>query len=301
MNTTDRTLAAVAARQQQVFSRKQAVSAGLSRSAIRRRLRSGLFVTVGTHCLQFAGAELAWRGELTAGLLDLGDDALVAGRAAGALYGLDGFTEGPLEFRVPVSSRGRTTLGLVHAGPLLEPIDRGMVDGFRCTGPAPTLLQLAQTAGRDEVQAALDSAVRLGLLSPDFLRRRLDALRNRGVAGVTLLDELLVDGGVESWLERRFLQLVRAAGLPEPERQRIYRREGRHVARVDFSFPGTSVVAEVGGKKGYLTTAERQRQEARRNRLQLRGTIVYFFAREDVVDTPQEVVRVLRTALGRAA
>ena len=49
-------------------------------------------VVCGTQALCFAGVTLTYRRQLMAGLLDLGPDALVSGRAA--LLGLDGFDEG---------------------------------------------------------------------------------------------------------------------------------------------------------------------------------------------------------------
>jgi hypothetical protein len=78
-------------------------------------------------------------------------------------------------------------------------------------------------------------------------------------------------GGVESWLERRFLELLDGQRLPQPTMQRTYRREGIHVARVDFDFTPLPIVVEVGGRRGYFTSSERRRQEHRRNELQLLG------------------------------
>ena len=106
---------------------------------------------------------------------------------------------------------------------------------------------------------------------------------------------------MQSWLEREFEHLVRSAGLPMPRRQRVFRRDGRHVARVDFDFEPWPVVAEVGGRRGYLSADDRRRQEHRRNELQLIGKIVYFFTTEDVVETPGYVISTLRAALVAAA
>ena len=50
------------------------------------------------------------------------------------------------------------------------------------------------------------------------------------------------------------------------------------------------MVAEVGGRRGYLSADDRRRQEHRRNELQLIGKIVYFFTTEDVVETPAYVI-----------
>jgi len=53
----------------------------------------------------------------------------------------------------------------------------------------------------------------------------------------------------------------------------------------------------VGGQLGYLTRAERQRQERRRSELQLLGRTVHFFSYEDVTDDTTYVVATLRSAL----
>jgi hypothetical protein len=238
---------------------------------------------------------------LRAGLLDLGPDAVVAGRAAAALLGLDGFDEGPLEFFVPRSQRDRRTTGRVRSGPALLAADRTTVDGMVCTSAALTVIHLAGRGPRRAVGNALDSAVRLGLTTPEVVARRLALWRGHGAGGASLLDAVLVDAGVQSWLERRFLGLVRSAGLPAPTLQRVYRRDGRHVARVDFDFAPLPVVVEVGGQKGYLTRTERQRQERRRNELQLLGKMAYFFGYEDITEDEPYVVATLRAVLEVAA
>ena len=292
-----RALALLAAEQHEVISRDQALGLGVSRWAFQRHVASGVLVPVGMHTYRFAGTALTWPGQLQAGLLDLGPDALVARRAAAALHGLDGFEPGPLEFVVPRTHRDRRTAGEVHSGPPIPLLDRTRVHGLAVTSAALTVIQLAADATRNEVTNALDSAVRLGLLTPDLVRRRLAIHRHRSFPGGPLLDEVLADAGVQSFLERRFLRLVRHAGLPEPVLQRVHRRGSRLIARVDFDFAPLPVVVEVGGQLGYLTRTERQRQERRRSELQLLGRIVYFFTYEDVTDDPSYVVRTLRSAL----
>jgi hypothetical protein len=301
MNHIDRALAAQAAHQHGVFGREQAYQRGLDRWAVARRERDGLFVRVGTNSFRFAGTAISWHGLLQAGLLDLGPDALIAGRAATALHGLDGSTPGTLEFHVPRSQRARRTVGLVRSGINIAPMDRCFIDGMPTVTASLAVIQIAADGTRDEVTNALDSAVRMGRSSPAVLRRRLNALRYPGMPGVALLDEVLDDAGVQSWLERRFLRLVRAAGLPTPTTQRVYRRDGRHVARVDFDFAPWPVVVEVGGRKGYLTTQERQRQERRRTELQLLGKTMYFFSYHDVTADSRFVVHTLQAALGQAS
>ena len=142
MNDADRQLAALAAIQRQVFTRRQALDAGLTHQAVGRRIRSGLFVTVGPHTLCFAGSTLDWRGWLQAGVLDLGVGALVSGRSAAALHGLDGFPEGPVELLVPTERRRAGVAGYVSSSPSIGPSDRCVVEGLPVTSGTRTVLEL---------------------------------------------------------------------------------------------------------------------------------------------------------------
>jgi hypothetical protein len=78
---------------------------------------------------------------------------------------------------------------------------------------------------------------------------------------------------VESGLERQLVRIVVSTGLPVLLLQRRYELPGVGVARVDFEFAGLPIVVEVGGSRGYLSGAERQRQERRRNELRLSAQI----------------------------
>ena len=244
-----------------------------------------------------AGSPRCWEQELTAGLLDLGPGALVHGRAAAALHELDGFARRPVEFVVPRATRGVAPRWIVHTSLVLPAIDRVMVGPFPTTSASRTIIDLARTASVGELERAIDSAVRDGLSSPSFLRRRLTALRGSGRAGVRMLDELLVDSGGHSDLERAFLRLVRQAGLPRPSCQRVFRRDGRTLARVDFSFEPLPVLAEVSGRRGHSSDAERAKDGRRRNELQDAGYMVLDFTDSQVRREPTYVVATLRRAL----
>ncbi len=82
------------------------------------------------------------------------------------------------------------------------------------------MLDLAAAGASEERLAkAIDSAVRLRKSAVLVLTDRLAELRGSGHRGVRRLDFLLVDSGGESVLERKFLTLVREAGLPRPKTQ----------------------------------------------------------------------------------
>lgn len=301
MNGIDRDLAALAAAQRQVFTRRQTAEAGLSPSALWRRLASGQLVAYGPHTLHFAGVTLDFRGRLLAGLLDLGPQALVSGESAAALLGLDGYEEGPLQFLVPRRHKARSTVGEVTSSTAIGPFDKIVVDGLRCTSGTRTVIELIGRVGETRVGNAIDSATRQGRTTPSVVRRRLGELGRQGRAGVEMFDRVMESEGVQSWVERQFLRLVLAAGYGRPTLQRVYRRDGKHVARVDVDFEPAPVIVEIGGRRGYMSADERRRQEHRRNDVQLLGKVIYFFTTEDVVEDPGYVLAVLREALANAA
>jgi very-short-patch-repair endonuclease len=231
-----------------------------------------------------------------AALLDLGREAVVSHHAAAALHGFDGFARQPVELTMLRGARGRQANWRLHTTRRLEQIDRAEVEGFGCTTASRTIIDLAATASIKQLERAIDSAVRDGSSSPAYLQRRLSDLRGRGRRGVRLLDELLVDAGGHGDLERRFLELVRRAGLPRPTCQRILGR-GKTVARVDFSFEPKPVIVEVSGRRGHASDAERAKDARRRNELQELGFVVLEFTNRQVRDQPGYVLATLRRHL----
>ncbi|HET9601879.1 MAG TPA: type IV toxin-antitoxin system AbiEi family antitoxin domain-containing protein [Acidimicrobiales bacterium] len=293
----DRQLLAITARQHGCATVAQAFACGLTRNQVDHRVRTGRFERLGRRVLRIAGTAPSWEQQLTAGVLDLGSDALVSHRAAAALHGFEGFARDPVEFTLPRLGRGLHTSWTVHTSHHLRQIDRAEAAGFSCTSASRTIIDLAASATARELERAIDSAVRDGLTSPTFLSGQLRRLRGPGRAGVRLLDELMTDSGGHSDLERRFLALVRRAGLPRPTCQRIFRRDGTTLARVDFSFEPQPVLAEVSGRRGHASDAERAKDAHRRNELQAEGFIVLEFTDNMVRRRPGYVATTLRRRL----
>jgi hypothetical protein len=293
----DRRLGELARRQHGAFSRAQARAAGLSSSALYRRIARDQILVCGTAALHLPGTVLTWHGELQAGLLDLGPGARVSGRAAAQLLELDGFNGNWFEYLVPRSQRDRKANGLVHSTCSITALDCCTIDGLPCVSATRDVVELLAHASLREAGNALDSACRKHLTAQSVVRRRLEELGRQGRRGVAIFEQLMKAGAVESWLERRFLDVIRRAGLPVPMLQQRYELADVGIARVDFEYPLWSIVVEVGGQRGYLSLDERRRQERRRNALQLEGKTIYFFTREDVERDPGYVVRTLTAAL----
>jgi hypothetical protein len=263
--------------------------------------RRGMLQRAAPGVYTVAGSTGTWHQQLTVGLLALGEASWVSHEAAAELHALDRAQEGAVEFTVERTARGRRMPFAVHTTAAVPQIDRVMVDDFRCISATRTIVDLARARiPKVRLEAAIDSAVRQGLSAPAAIAERLDDLRGSGRWGARLLDDLLQDSGGHSMLERRFLELVRAAGLPRPTTQAIHQRGGTTFARVDFLFEPFGVVVEVSGRLGHSSPAERARDAQRRNELQDVGRAVYEYTWEDVTKRSTEVARTLMARLHQA-
>lgn len=269
-------IAALAAEQDGVVSADDLAASGLTPKQRRRRIERGWLERVAPRVFRVAGAPDTHRQRLRIGLLCLGERSWVSYESAAALHGLDRSDATAIEFTI---ERGRTPPRLpwpVHTSAMIAPTDPVIVNGFRAMSATRTVIDLAHArASVRRVEAAMDSAVRLGLSHPIVLAERLATLRGSGRWGCRLVDRILPDSGGHSPLERRFLTLVREGGHPRPTTQVVQRSAtGRHIARVDFLFEDHDLVVEVTGRLGHVSDAERARDAQRRNELQDLGLTV---------------------------
>jgi hypothetical protein len=287
-----------AAKQHGAISHKQLRSAGMSTKAQHTAIATGWLVPVEPAVVVIAGSPDTWHRQLWIGLLPLDERGWVSHEAAARLHGLDRSKEGVVEFTVPRRSRMLTCSAIVHTTGHVGPFDVLTVSGVQCASATRTIIDLARARiPAVRLEAAIDSAVRLGLSAPIVLERRLAELRGSGRWGARRLDQLLVDSGGESMLERRFLGLMREAGLPRPTTQAVQRSDGRHVARVDFLFEPFPVVVEVTGRRGHSLPAERDRDAQRRNELTDLGFRVYEYTWAHVTQRRSWVVSTMRRRL----
>jgi hypothetical protein len=239
---------------------------------------------------------------VAAGLADLAGFGVVAGRTDARLHGLDGFTGGALEYLVPRDKRHLSTEGLVCStrAPLIK-ADTIFVQGFRCVTAERLIVESAQFEfSQAETENAIDSAIRLRLVSEQRLRTRVIRDHRPHVNGSRLVFDALVDTGGESRLERWFLSLVRQARIDRPVLQKTFREGTRTIARVDAYFPG-GLVVELSGHGTHASRRQRQIDAQRRTELTLRGLRILTFTYEDVRDRPDWVIGQLREALAMAA
>ena len=270
----------------------------ITRHQLQRWIADGALERAAPRVWRIKGSADTWRQRLTLGTLSLGHPAAASHSAAAQLHEFDRTPADVVEFLVADARRGARLEAKVHSSKLIRPHDIVTVDGIRTTSATRTIVDLANIRVHpDRVRAAIDTAVRLQLSAPQTIAERVYDIRRRGRTGVRLLDELLLDSGGHTMLERHFLQLMREAGLPRPTPQVVFREGGRTVARVDFLYAEWGIVVEVSGRHGHSSPTERARDAQRRNELQDLGLQVYEFTWEDITQRPSQVVRTMRTRL----
>jgi hypothetical protein len=281
-----------------VIDRAELDRLGVTRHQLQRWVAGSRLEKVAPRVWRIGGSADTWRQRLTIGTLSLGHPAAASHSAAAQLHRFDRTPIDVVEFLVADAQRSSRLDAKVHGSKLIRPHDIVRVDGIATTSATRTIVDLANVRVHpDRLRAAIDTAVRLQLSAPRTIAERVYDIRRRGRTGVRLLDELLLDSGGHTMLERDFLRLMREAGLPRATPQVVFRDGSRTLARVDFLFAEWSIVVEVSGRKGHSSPAERARDAQRRNELQDLGLKVYEFTWEDITRRPGWVIRTMRTRL----
>jgi very-short-patch-repair endonuclease len=215
-----------------LFTTEEAIAQGLTSSALRwgettgrwRRVRKGVYAE---------GPDEPT--ELDRALAEVMARQVVAGgRLAGMVYGLDG-----------IASPGR-----VSRRRSLPPDRVALVHGVTCTDGLQTMIDLAAEVDDRHWEQALESALRMHLLTVADLGRSLQALGAARVAGTTRIRrvlELRPPGAppTESLLETLMVQLARRVpNLPAPDRQVPVGH-----ARVDLAWPDLGLFVELDGQQ----------------------------------------------------
>jgi very-short-patch-repair endonuclease len=241
--TADQRLAAVADAQNAQISSPQLAAIGFTIAMIRTRVEAGRLrrrhqgVYAVGHALDVA------LGNETAALLAVGPPVAAAFGSAAFLWGL--LLSPPPEAEVvvaaPRSSRSRRGIR-IHRSTTLTAKDVQLHHGLPITTPTRTLLDLAATRPQRELERALDEALHRRLTSPTKIRDAIARTPTHpGTRPLTaLLDPDRARGTTRSELEQRMLAIIRAAALPDPERNA---RIGPY--EVDLLWPAASLVIEV--------------------------------------------------------
>jgi very-short-patch-repair endonuclease len=242
-----------------VVTRQQLLTLGLTPRAIEHRLANGRLHSVMRGVYTVGRAELTPHGRWMAAVLSHGPEAALSHGSAAALWGIG--LEESAEIEVSIRSpSGSHRPGIrIHRRPSLRDSSFGSRDGIPVTSVVQTLVDLAADQRNARIEHSVSEADRLDLIDPEALRSAL--ADHRGQPGARRLQRILDRRTfrlTDSELERRFLDLVREAGLPVPLTRR--RLNG---FTVDFFWPKLGLVVETDGLRYHRTPIQQARDQRR--------------------------------------
>jgi very-short-patch-repair endonuclease len=288
-------LAVLAFAQHGVVSWRQLRQLGCSEAQICGRVASGLLLRVHRGVYAVGHARLSARGRWAAAVLACGDEARLSHRDAAALHDLQQIGSGA----VHVTAAKAHSVSGVTCHTTRDPARLGgtTIDGIPVTGLERTVLDLAAVVSDQRLRGLLEELERRGR----FDVRRLETEMRGGIGhhGIGRLRLALrpvssTPPATRSSLERDFLTLVRAAGLPEPSVNVVVVGE-----LVDFHWPQQRVIVEVDSWLYHHSRRSFEDDRRRTNRLGLARQLPLRFTDTRIVIEPDAVARELELGLNR--
>jgi very-short-patch-repair endonuclease len=273
-----------------VVTRRQLLALGMPSPTIRARLKAGRLHRLGPGVYAVGRPDIGRLGQLMAATLACGPGARLSHRSAGELWRISPRAQGWIDISVPSGSLHR-----LHGIRLHRRVEFGttrIVRGIPVADPISVLIDLAAELPTDEVEDAVNEADRRDLIRTHRLRPALDTELSRpGVGRLKRVLDSQTFSRAANALERRFLAIVRDAGLPVPATQR---RLGRY--RVDFFWPDLGFVVETDSLRHHRTAAEQAVDLGRDQAHARAGLRTLRFTHSQVFHRPEHVRAVLRDA-----
>ena len=283
----------LAGQQEGVVARYQLLERGFTSDAVRHRLAARRLFPIFPGVYAVGRRELTREGWWMAAVLSCGPEAALSHRSGGELWRMlappeVGPSIFPIHVSVPVRLAPRTPRIVAHRRIDLEPEVRPQ-RGIPVTSPALTLVDLAASLPRSELEGAIREADKRDLIDPETLHKAALLMPRRPGRNrlLRLLDRrtfVLTD----SKLERLFVPIACRAGLPLPLTQcRL------HGWRADFYWPSIALVVETDGLRYHRTPSQQARDRRRDQVLTAAGLTVLRFTHDQIKFEPAEVERTL--------
>jgi very-short-patch-repair endonuclease len=289
--SADGRVVALARRADGVVTSAQLAEAGLSPTAIAHRVGSGWLVRLHRGVFLVGPLE-APRSRAKAAVLAAGEGAVLSHLAAATLWEFLAARPGAIDVTLP-GRNARTRPGVrLHRVSRLHPADVTRRHDLPVTSPGRTLLDLATRLTPHHLARAINEAQVQRRLTPHSLNEQFQRYPNhRGTAA--LRDATTTDPAfTRSEAERRLLDLIRAARLPQP---RTNIRVRGH--EVDFLWSAQRLIVEVDGYAFHSTRAAFERDRIRDADLIAAGDRVIRVTWRRLTREPGAVVAMLAVAL----
>jgi predicted transcriptional regulator of viral defense system len=294
----DARLARIAGRQHGVVTRRQLEAIGIRGTSVERRVASGRLVRLYRGVFAVGHVQRTRETRWIAAVMACGRGAVLSHLDAAVLWKI--YTTKGTTIHVTTTTRSTRTLpGIrVHRARKLDPADVTKKDGIPVTTVARTLVDLTDLLPTDRLLRAIREAEYLKLLDEDSLiaavrrangRKRLSELTTamaRHTPGQIVREEL----------EHRFLELVHAAGLPDPTTNAKVNTRLR-TYEVDCLWQHEGVAVELDGRAAHARAAAFEEDRARDAALTATGLRPLRFTWRRVTEEPEDVLAELKATL----
>jgi predicted transcriptional regulator of viral defense system len=281
-----------------VVTHRQLAGVGIRGSALTRRVAAGRLVRVYPGVYAVGHVPRTREARWIAAVMACGQGAVLSHLDAAALWQI--YESRGTAVHVTATSRaGRHLRGIhAHRARTLDPADVTVKDGIPVTTVARTLVDLTDLLSADRLLRAMREAEYLKLLELDTLvaavqrangRKRLTELKKaieRHTPGQIVREEL----------EHRFLELVHAAGLPDP-RTNVKVKTRRRTYEVDCLWRDEGVAVELDGRATHARAAAFEEDRARDAALTATGLRPLRFTWRRMTEEPEDVLAELKATL----
>jgi hypothetical protein len=285
--------------QLEVITRKQAVAVGLTKHALRHRLRLG-----GPWQGLLPGVYLAATGSPTriqqemAAMLYAGPGSVITGLAAVRQHHIRGPVTESVDVLIPASRRRRDADFVQLHRTTRLPTQVWQLGPLRyALSPRAVADAVRDLTSLRDVRAMVADAVQRGHCRvPDLS----EELSQGPSVGSKLFREALADvaDGIHSAAEGNLKDLLAKSGLSAPLfNASIYDGDGTFIARPDAWWPEKGVAVEVDSHEWHLSPHDHTRTLERQRRMGKRGILVLPFTPREIRTQPAKVIAAIRDAL----
>jgi len=278
----------LAKRQHGVVSIRQLTGPlGFSRSGVDRAVAAGHLHRLHRGVFAVGHTRISAHGECLAAVLASGPNALLSHLSAAWLWDLSGSSPAPFAVTTPVRRKPRPPIRL-HEARLITAEDRAIREGIPVTALPRTLLDLAASVRFEWLEKMVERSEERGLFDLRAVEELLE--RTVGHHGHKRLRQAIAlyqpTSFTRSGLEKRFLELVLEAGLPQ-----LHMNYVEHGFELDCYWPEHRFVVELDVYETHGSHAAFERDRKRQEDLLLLGIHMIRVTGPRLEREPDEVIR----------
>jgi very-short-patch-repair endonuclease len=287
--TVEEVIGRIARSQHGVVTRQQLLDAGISREEIRRRLKKKALLEVHRGVYRVGHRAPSVEARYMAAVLACGEGAVLSGRAAAHLWGLTKGSAPPPEVTAP---KERSIKGIRTRHARRQETEATTWKRIPITTVPRTLVDLASLLSLEDLALACHEAGVKHRTTPRQVQAVLAKRPNAPGAG-ELRKVLRGDVHVTlSKLERKFLERLKEEGLPLP-----ITNKPAGSKRVDCRWPEHRLTVELDSYRYHHSRHAWELDRRREREARARGDEFRRYTRDDVYESPAQMLRELSSLL----